>query len=294
LNTYVSWLDWSKSTTGLEWSSLVGNTGRISSNTSQNATNLVITPNLTVQLNKYDTVTIFDGPNSEIVTVSTNTSAGAGTIPVSATAYSHADGTPYCTDGAMGSLAQEIIRASQYAETICKQALFLTTYTDEKLAMPTMRGSIDGNHNLHFRPRHWPIQTLSTLSISMSASVTQYDPSQVVIDSDKQICSMPNMLPLVSNAISQYPIRNISSRNQYAQLIITYSAGYATIPADVVQAVILLVSDYLGIRQNPIGAVDIFSGERKISSVLKGDNTGQSLLYKKAKSILDNYTVQSF
>lgn len=297
MNTYLSWFDWQRTTTGLEWGSLVGNTGRISGATSIGAVSLPVVPALTVAINQFDIVTIFDGSSSETVTATASAIVGATSISVSATTYAHAAGTSYCTDGILGSLADQIVKASQELETICKQSLFLSTYTNELLAMPTMRGSIDNHYALHFRPRHWPIQSLASLSITTVPNNTiQYDPTQVIIDSDKQICSMPNMqpLPLAGSGQAPYPIWNTVSRYQQAQLAITYTAGYSTMPADVIEAAVLLTSDILAKRLNPVGAPDIQSGDRHISAVLRGDNSGESLLVKRAKKILDNYTMQSF
>lgn len=297
MNTYLSWFDWQRTTTGLEWGSLVGNTGRISSAVSIGATSLPVAPAVAVQVNQFDVITIFDGANSETV-MATATAHGLDTsITVSATTYAHAAGTPYCTDGILGSLADQIIKASQQLETICKQSLFLSTYTNEMLALPTMRAAIDNQFALHFRPRHWPVQTLTSLSITTVPNNTiQYDPTQVIIDSDKQICSMPNMqpLPLSGSGQSPYPIWNVPSRYRQAQVTITYTAGFSVMPSDVIEAAVLLTSDILAKRLNPVGAPDLASGDRHISAVLRGDNSGESLLRKRAQHILDNYTMQSF
>jgi len=117
-----------------------------------------------------------------------------------------------------------------------------------------------------------------------------------VIDSDKQICSMPNMqpLPLSGSGQAPYPIWNTTSRYQAAQLTLTYTAGYSSMPADVTEAAVLLVSDILAKRLNPVGAPDVGSGGMHISAVLRGDNSGESLLVKRARHVLDNYTMQSF
>lgn len=297
MNTYISWFDWQRTTTGLEWASLVGNTGRISVTTLAGHSSLSVVPVLTTAINQFDVIMIFDSANSEIVTATAGTSIGAGSISVSATVFDHAAGTPYCTDGVLGSLADQIVKASQQIETICKQSLWQTAYSNELLAMPTMRGSIDNHGALHFRPRHWPIQSLSSLSITtVPGSTTQYDPTQVIIDSDKQICSMPNMqpLPLVGSGQAAYPIWNTTSRYQAAQLAISYMAGFATMPADVVEAAVLLTSDILAKRLNPVGAPDVGSGQRHISAVLRGDNSGESLLFKRAVKILNNYSMESF
>ena len=297
MNTYLSWFDWQKTTTGLEFASLIGNTGWVDANASLGSTSITVYPATTVQINKYDTISIFDGSSSEIVTATAQVSIGATSSPTTATAYAHSVGTPYCTDGVSGSLADQIFKASTYLETICRQTLFLTTYTDEKLAMPTMRGSIDNHYALHFRPRHWPVQTISALSIDQIPNFSiSYDPTQVIIDSDKQICTMPNMqpLPTIGSGQAPYPIWNVQSRYAEAQLVITYQAGFAVIPPDVIEAAVLLTSDTLAKRLNPYGAPEVKSGQRQIVANIKSEVSGQSLLFKRAKMILDNYTMQSF
>jgi hypothetical protein len=267
---------------------------------SSGAISLPITPALTaIQINTYDVITIFDGSSSELVTATSGASIGAASIPITATTYAHNAGTPYCTDGALGSLADQIVKASQWLETICRQSLFLTTYTNEELAMPSMRAAIDNAYALHFRPRHWPIQSLSSMSIAGTPGTgISFDPTQVFINSDKQICTMPNMqpLPLPGSGQAPYPIWNVPSRQRMAQLTLTYQSGYAAsaMPADVTEAAVLLTSDLLAKRQNPIGAPDISSGNRHISAVLRGDNSGESLLMKRACRILSNYEMQSF
>lgn len=297
MNTYLSWFDWQRTTTGLEWGSLVGNLGRISSATSAGAMSLPVTPGLTVQINPYDLITIFDGANSETVTATAVAHGLDASITVSTTTYAHAAGTPYCTDGILGSLADQIVKASQELETICKQSLFLNTYTNEMLALPTMRAAIDNQFALHFRPRHWPVQTLSALSITtVPNNSISYDPTQVIIDSDKQICSMPNMqpLPMSGSGQSPYPIWNVPSRYRQAQVTITYTAGFNAMPPDVTEAAVLLTSDILAKRLNPMGAADSQSGDRHVSPVLRGDLSGESLLRKRAIQILNYYTMQSF
>ncbi len=296
MNTYISWVDWQRSVTGLEWASLVGNTGRITSSIALGATTLPVTA-LTVQLNQYDVITIYDGSSSENVIVQSTAAVNATSITISATQYAHVAGTPFSTDGVLGSLAEHILRASQWLETICKQPLWQTTYTNELLAMPTMRASIDNQYALHFRPRHWPVTSLTALSITVVPGNTiAFDPTQVVIDSDKQICSMPNIqpLPVIGSSQGPYPVWNVTSRYRNAQLTLTYQAGFITLPYDVIEAIVLLVSDQLAKRDNPIGALEVSSGNRHISAAIRGDTSGDTILFKRAKKILDNYTVQAF
>jgi len=76
VNSYISWFDWQRSVTGLEWDSLIGNKGRLTSATALGATTLPVTA-LTVQLNQYDVLTIFDGSSSENVIVQSTAAVNA-------------------------------------------------------------------------------------------------------------------------------------------------------------------------------------------------------------------------
>lgn len=296
MNTYISWVDWSRSVTGLEWASLVGNTGRITSAVALGVTTLPVTA-LTVQLNQYDVLTIYDGSSSENVIVQATAAVNATSITISATSFAHVAGTPFSTDGILGSLAEHILRASQWLETICKQPLWQTTYAGENLAIPTMRASIDNQYALHFRPRHWPVSSITSISVTTVPGFSiSLDPTQIIVDSDKQICSMPNIqpLPVIGSSQQPYPIWGITSRYREAQLTLSYQAGYAILPYDVIEAIVLLVSDQLAKRDNPIGALEVSSGNRHISAAIRGDTSGDTILFKRAKKILDNYTVQAF
>jgi len=300
-SAYISPFDFARNPSGLEYLSLVNNMTRIGgSGVIAGATTLnIITPGLTTTLNRYDAIYIFDGLNSETIAVtSVIDTLGVETVNCTPLAYSHFVGTPICTDGNLGSLAIAIFSASQYLETICKQNLFLTPYTNEMLALPTMRAAIDNQYALHFRPRHWPITSVSSISITtVPGNAIAYDPTQIFIDSDKQICSLINMLPLSSGSSfssQYYPTWSIPSRIKEGTVTISYISGFSPIPYDVLEATNLLTSDILAKRQNPVGAPEISSGGRHISSVLRGDNAGESLLFKRAKKILDNYTVQTF
>lgn len=304
-NTYLDTFDYTRSTSGLEYQSLIGNQARFTSTQAQGTTSLTVPSSgansVTVALNYFDRLTIFDGSSSEVVQVGLAGAAiGATSIPlVSGTQFAHSAGVAWCSDGILGSLADQIVAASTWIETTCNQALLLTTYTNELLAIPTMRASLGNEGILRFRPRHWPIQSLTALSIAMTQlTSTSYDPSQVFIESDKQICSVPNMVPLPGQQQTQtpYPVMPQMNRTQSAQLTITYQAGYtyASLPADLREAAILVTSDLLAKRLDPMGAPELATGDRHVSVVLRGDLTGESILIKRAMKTLVKYSVQSF
>src|SRR5689334_6799850 len=105
MNTYTDNLTYLKQPTGLVLTSYVGNTARLSGSVALGATSLPV-PATSVALSQYDAVYVFDGPNSEVLQVgAAGAVQGATSIPLqNPTAYAHAAGTPYCTDGTAGSL----------------------------------------------------------------------------------------------------------------------------------------------------------------------------------------------
>jgi hypothetical protein len=195
----------------------------------------------------------------------------------------------------MGSLADQIVNASAEMENYLLQSLFQTTYT-ETLRMPSPRASIDNQGMLVFRPRHFPIATDTGITIKQNnAAPVSYDATQAIIDGGQQVVNVP-WLVAGSGGGSTYSLLPSISRSTNLFLTITYTAGYlaANMPSDVREACVLLTSDILAKRLNPLGAVDLTSGDRRISAALRGDLTGESLLVKRAFKLLDNYSIQSF
>lgn len=299
-NTYIDVITYMNAPTGLQLAAQVGNSGRLAT-TAQGANSLVPIAPTTVALNQYDALYITDGPNSEVLQVgSGGAPIGSISIPLQAnTAFAHAGGTAYCTDGTQGSLGQAIFEASQWLEDICHQALWSTAYTGEILTMPTMRASIDNQQNLHFRPRHFPVITLTSVSLKTNNQYSvSYDPSQAIIDADQQTVDLPVLAVLSSgqgSGVSQwFPLP--FNRQANAWITLAYTAGYAVgaMPWAVTRAAQLLISDLLSSLENPIGADEIQQNKRRVTFTLRGDTSGESLLYKQAERLLGPYIAQSF
>src|SRR5579859_4093738 len=100
-NCYLDQYAFIRNPSGLEYASLLGNSMRFSSTGHVADTTLNATPALTVQLNQYDRVTIFDGANSEVVVVAAQAIVGASTFTIQAPGlqYQHAAGVAMCSDG---------------------------------------------------------------------------------------------------------------------------------------------------------------------------------------------------
>lgn len=291
MRIYITPQDWLRSPTGLDASTLVGNIG-YTDVVLAGATTLLLTGPLTCGLNQFDRLTIFDGASSEVVVVgSAGAAVGDVSVPVSALQYAHASGTDYCSDGASGSLAQELITASSTIEQICQQSLWQATYT-ETLRMPSMRASFDNQGMLTMRPRHFPVTVLSSISIkSSNAASTSYDASQAIIDPSQQVVSVPQM-STYSGGYSLYP-----GRSRVANLFLTlsYTAGFAPgeLPPVVQDAAILLVNDLLNRRTNPMGAMMVVMGSRTVMYGKQGA-PGESAMMSAAMSKLRDYVVQAY
>jgi len=298
-STYSDCYQFQKAPSGIIATNYLGNIFRLAGSALAGANALLCNAaSLTVQLLQYDTLTIFDGLNSEQVTVAAPTSPGSISIPLSTpTQFPHAAGTPVCSDGTAGSLAEQILTASAWIEDICHQSLWLSTYTGEILSFPTMRAALDRQGILWFRPRHFPFGTLSALSIQTTAQTSvAYDPTQAIVDSDRQLVQMPTLQPVSgggsqSQVPYQQPVPGIS-RNSKGSLVLTYSSGYASLPFPVLRACHLLTAECFTQLENPIGADTIQQGKRNVAFTLRGDLTGHSLLVKQATKLLQPYVTE--
>lgn len=298
-NTYIDCISYSKQPTGLVLGGYIGNMARMSA-VLLGATSLTVPP-LAVALNQYDAVYVFDGPSSEELQVGAGGAiAGATSIPLlNPTQFAHNAGTPYCTDGTAGSLGEQIFTASRWIEDdICFQSLWQTAYTGEILTMPTMRAAIDNQQNLHFRPRHFPITALTSVSIKTSQlSSTGYDVTQAIIDADQQTVDIPLLSALSSQGQPQQGspwLWPSLGRTTNAWVTIAYTAGFTALPRPVSRACTLLTSECFQQMENPMGAAEIAQNKRHVVFTLRGDQSGESLLFKQATKLLQAYITESF
>ena len=291
-NTYISHFEYQRSPSGLEYSSLLGNSMRLSAGALLGATTLAITPAITVDLHQYDRITIFDGPNSEVVTVSADTNQPATSIPLQAgTIFAHGATTPLCSDGILGSLADQIMDASAELEAIAFTPLFQATYTGEVLTVPSMDATIDNQRMLLFRPKHIPVTAISSVQLnSIQGQPFTLDATQAFVDASAQFVRIP-VLNLTGTQSQVFFPQQPMNRQAQQWLTISYTAGFtpSALPNDIRDAACLLVSDILSRRQNPTGADMVTLGKKSLVNVIRGDFSGQGLLYKQAKRKLAKY-----
>jgi len=290
MNTYITCFDYLRAPSGQETASLLGNIGHLSSSVSTGATSLP-TATLTVALNVYDQVYIFDGTNSEVAIVSFVASIGATRISVQPLQFSHNAGVPYCSDGANGSLASAILQASQRVETFCQQALLQTTYASEQSPLRTLSANITSDGYLHFRTRHFPIQSVSALALVLDSVTTlTLDPTQCVFNSRAMSVDVPIVSTLGSTTqlLSAFPPL---TQLDPGWLQYSYVAGYAytSLPADIQRACVLFTSEILSDRFNPMGAVVESMGKRHISQYARGRTTLESPAQIRAYELLTPY-----
>lgn len=291
-NIYLSHFDYLRSPAGLEYQSLLGNSMRLSNAVVTGGSALPIVPSTTVALNMFDPVTIFDGSSSEVVQVASNTAAGANSIPLLQPLQSnHAQYTPACSDGVLGSLAEQIIQGSAWLEEICNQSFLSTIYTGERLSLPTTDAMIDNQQNLVLRPRNRPVTAFTALQLAwQQGGQVTFQASQAEIDTAGRIISVPVLQQSGAQSPAVWPGQPVS-RTWKAWVTITYTAGYtpATMPAVMRECALLLTSNILSRRQNPTGADQINLADKQLVAVLRGDLSGATLLEKEVLRKMARY-----
>jgi hypothetical protein len=288
MNSYITVHDYARAVTGQGITSLLGNLMRVGTGgVTLGATTLPVTPNTTVQLNQYDQITIFDGASSEIVTVgAAGASVGASSIPISACAFAHAAGTSCCSDGTgPQSLAEAILEGSASVEQICRQALLQATYTSESLPLASTRAWVDSSLRLGIRPRQFPVQSVSAITVIFNLSTTlSLDTSQAITDSIARIVTLP-VIKTIAGSGNTLPFSTLLDGTVDGFVQISYVAGYTygALPLIIKRATTLLTSDILSDRYNPTGVASNQEGKRRIDAFLRGDLSGESALVKRAR-----------
>lgn len=295
-NTYTDPYAYLRAASGHDTSTVIANLTRIASNVSSGATSIPLTVATSTVLNAYDQVTIFDGSSSELVTITATTNQGATSLTVSALQYAHVAGTPICSDGSQGSLAAMIVTASSEIEAYCRQPLLATTNTNETLPLRSMRAAVTNNYQLILRPKRIPVTAVTSVVAMLNAQTSlALDASQAFIDADGQVITLATIT--VTGVVTQFG--NVSPAlfpTASGWIEVSYTAGYAyaALPNDIRQAATWLVSDLLSDRRNPTGAAELALGDVKLTTRLRGDTSGRSVLVIRAYEALDRYKQRAF
>lgn len=252
---------------------------------------------------------LLDGPYSEVVTVTGSADGTHVTLAAPGTQFAHAPGVSLSQAGASGSLAEVILRASSWIENYCRQgasggdrSLFALPRT-ERWAMPSMRAHIDRDNTIVVMPGHFPVQSLASISIELGQGQTlSLDATQLELQVAGRLIEIPYLL-LGGPTVGQQLMLETKglSRSQRQWAVVTYtggisyvSGGQATIPYDVQQAAVWIVSELLSQRANPTGAAEVDLGKSKVTQRQRGDVVGDSILMLRAHDLLDYYRAESW
>ena len=247
---------------------------------------------------------LLDGPISEIVTVTGSADGTHVTLAAPGTAFAHNAGVSISQAGTAGSLAEVILRASSWIENYCHQgaaggdrSLFALART-ERWAMPSMRAQIDRDNVIVVMPGHWPVQSVTALSVEFGQGQTlALDVSQVEQQVTGRLVEVPYLLlggPTVGQQL-MLETRGLS-RSQRQWAVLTYTGGITAgnVPWDIQQAAVYITSELLSQRINPTGAAEFDLGKAKTTQRQRGDLVGDSILLLRAHDLLEYYRAEAW
>lgn len=236
---------------------------------------------------------LLDGPWSEVAQVTGLADSTHLTLAAPGTLWPHAPGVSVSQAGAWGSLAETILRASAWMEGYCQQgtatdrSLYAISRT-EQWGMPGTRAWIDRDVIAVVRPGHFPVQSVSALTLDQGEAGTfALDVAQVRLPSDGRLIEAPLLAgidPLL-----------MLSRSLRTWISVTYVGGITpgALPYDLAQACIWVTSELLAERRNPSGAARIRQGKFELQARPWGDRSGDSTLLLQAKAALEPYRAQA-
>ena len=242
---------------------------------------------------------ILDGPTSEVVSITGSADGTHVTLAAPGTVFAHGAGVSISQAGSKGSLAEIILRASAWIENYCQQgsaatdrSLFALSRT-ERFGMPTVRAYITSDTVLTVMPGHFPVQSVSALSIELGYGISvALDVSQAEQPSAGRLVQIPYLLAAPAQVGQQVLLasRGLSrSRTQWS--VITYIGGInaGAVPYDVQQAAVWVTAELLSQRLNPAGVAEATLGKRQTIFRQRGDMSGDSILLLQAKHALQPY-----
>ena len=154
--------------------------------------------------------------------------------------------------------------------------------------MPGARAWIDRDVIAVVRPGHFPVQSVSALTLDQGeVGSSALDVSQVRLPADGRLIEVP-LLAGVD------PLLTLS-RSRRAWISVTYSGGVMPDAPlyDLAQACVWITSELLAERRNPSGAARIRQGKFELQARPWGDRSGDSTLLLQAKAALEPYRAQA-
>jgi len=185
------------------------------------------------------------------------------------------------------TLSGLITRASTWIDNYLNYTLPLETITLEK-----QEGRVDSDGNLVIFTQKIPIVSVEAINIvkgTQTVALSLLDgttPRYDILNTARksQIIFPNNQLALsgASRIRTFYDLRGIRFYTT-----VSYTAGYQTIPEDIKQATLLLVTDMIASNINSIGASSVSQGG--VSYTFAQNSGGDSDKVQDAKQILNNY-----
>lgn len=246
---------------------------------------------------------ILDGPTSEVVTITGSADGTHVTLAAPGTIFAHAAGVSLSQAGSAGSLAEVILRASSWIEGYCRQgtsatdrSLFALART-ERWGMPSLRAFIDPSQVLHLRPGHFPIVSVSLLTVELGfGSTVTFDTSGGELTGGRTL-EVPTWLTSGNLPINDLVFLSRGlSRGTRMWAVLSYTGGVpaGSVPYDVQQAAVWMVSDFLAQRANPTGASELQVGKVSRTQRLRGDMKIVSILQQQAQEALQWFRAEAF
>ncbi|MEO7001909.1 MAG: hypothetical protein ABI068_08785 [Ktedonobacterales bacterium] len=287
-----------RATTGQETASLLGLNTTLTAAASVGASSLVVAASVGWASGL---AWLLDGPYSELVTV-TSAADGTHVTLAAGTLFAHGAGVSVSQAGSAGALAEVILRASAWIENYCRQgtpngdrSLFAVNRM-ERWGMPGTRAWLDRDAVLTVRPGHFPVQSVTALSVDLGQGQTiGFDVSQVEAPASGRIVEVPLVM---SNPVSLASLSLLTSeglsRSRRQWVVVTYTGGLTVgaVPYDVQQACVWVVSELLAQRRNPSGAAGVKLGKYEVQARPRVDPLADSILLTQAKAALEAYRVE--
>jgi hypothetical protein len=241
---------------------------------------------------------LLDGPYAEMVMVTAAPDGTHLTLAAPGTVWPHAPGVSASQGGSAGALAEIILAASGWIENYCQQGASATDRSlyavsrAERWGLPSSRALFDRDGVLALRPGHFPVQSVSALSVECAPGQSlALDVTQIEIASAGRLIEAPSLMASGVPAQAYLWENGGVSRSTRQWVAVTYIGGLTAgaVPYDLRQACVWLVSDLLGQRRNPTGAAMVRMGRFELQARPRGDTTGESILMTQAKAALEPY-----
>lgn len=245
-------------------------------------------------------VWLLDGPWAEVAQVTGSPDGATLTLAAPGATQAHAAGVSLSQAGPAGALAEIILSASAWIENYCRQgapgdrSLFALPRV-ERWGLPGPRAWLEPDGALVVRPGHFPIQSVTALSVETSpGAALALDVTQAELPTDGRLIELPSTVLSGATVGAASPSPALA-RGRRAWVSLSYTGGPATpgaIPYDLRQACLWVVSDLLAQRRNPTGAAAVRMGRFELQARPRTDPSGDSLLLLRAKAALQAYRVE--